>query len=150
MKTKIIFVALILCALISCSNQTEKEPVVEAKVEAPKNPDSTRFTIVSEPQDTTIKNGEKIVKYKSGKVKMKGMMKDGKREGLWKSFYEDETPWSETTFEAGKKNGRTATWFENGKKRYEGFYTNDIESGKWNYWDESGKLVSTKDYEKKQ
>ena len=80
---------------------------------------------------------------------MHGMMKEGKREGLWKSFYENGLKWSETTFAAGIKNGKTSTWYENGKKRYDGFFTNDLESGKWTYWNESGEQVSTKDFDKK-
>ena len=29
---------------------------------------------------------------------MQGMMKDGKREGLWKSFYENGNQWSESFY----------------------------------------------------
>jgi antitoxin component YwqK of YwqJK toxin-antitoxin module len=100
---------------------------------------------VSKP-DSIISNGEFIQYYKNGVTKMRGIMKNGKREGLWKSFYEIGAPWSETTFKDGKKDGKTATWYENEKKRYEGFYTNDAESGKWIYWDESGKKVTEKTY----
>jgi antitoxin component YwqK of YwqJK toxin-antitoxin module len=148
MKTKITLFAFLLTGLIACSNQPTEKPVVDEKVEKYINPDSTNFTIVSQ-QDTTTQEGESITKYKNGKVKMQGMMKAGKRNGLWKSFYEDGTAWSETTFEAGIKNGKTITWFPNGKKRYEGFYTNDNESGNWTYWDEQGKEVSKKNYDVK-
>jgi antitoxin component YwqK of YwqJK toxin-antitoxin module len=55
--------------------------------------------------------------------------------------------WSETTFKAGIKNGKTTTWYENGKKRYDGFYKNDLESGKWTYWNEAGELVNTQDFD---
>lgn len=96
--------------------------------------------------DSVINNGEYIQYYKNGVTKMRGIMKDGKREGLWKSFYENGSPWSETTFKEGKKDGKTTTWYENEKKRYEGFYTKDVESGKWIYWDEKGKLVTEKNY----
>lgn len=146
MKTKIIFCSLIMIGLVSCSNQPADEKTEKAKIENPANSSSTTFTIVSS-QDTTTKDGESIIKYSSGNVKMHGMMKAGKREGLWKSFYENGLKWSETTFEAGIKNGRTSTWYENGKKRYDGFFTNDIESGKWTYWNEAGELVDTKDFD---
>ena len=88
MKTKTILFSLIIIGLISCSNQAGDEKATEAKIENSSNSDSTTFTIVSS-QDTTIKDGESITKYPSGNVKMHGMMKDGKREGLWKSFYEN-------------------------------------------------------------
>jgi antitoxin component YwqK of YwqJK toxin-antitoxin module len=98
-------------------------------------------------KDSVIKNGEYIQYYKNGVIKISGIMKDGKREGLWKSFYENGSPWSETTFKNGVKNGKTITWYENEKKRYEGFYTNDSESGKWIFLDEKGNVVTKKDYD---
>ncbi len=143
MQTKTILFSVIICGLLACSNQASDQPGVQTNIEKASNPDSTTFTIVTE-QDST-QNGESIIKYKSGKVKMQGMMKDGKREGLWKSFYENGNQWSESVFTAGIKNGKTSTWYENGNKRYDGFYTNDMESGKWTYWDEAGKLFTTRD-----
>jgi antitoxin component YwqK of YwqJK toxin-antitoxin module len=145
MKTKIISFSILMTGLLSCSNQTP-EKQEEVKVEAPVNQDSTRFTIATEQQDSVVNTGESIQKYKNGVIRMRGMMKDGKREGLWKSWYENGTPWSETTFAAGVRDGKTVTWYENGNKRYEGAYTNDMESGKWTYWDEKGKEAITKDY----
>ena len=133
--------------LISCSNQTEKAPAkVEAVIPIAKDSSSAvRFTITNK-QDSVIQEGESIQRYKNGVIKMRGQMKNGKREGAWKSWYEDGTQWSETAFKEGIKNGPTTTWYENGKKRYEGYYTNDNESGKWTYWDENGKQQSSKDY----
>lgn len=102
--------------------------------------------IFTEKNDSLIKNGEYIKYYKNGVIEMRGMMKDGKREGLWKSWYEDGSPWSETTFKDGKKNGKTTTWYGNDKKRYEGFYENDLEAGRWTFWAENGKVQSTQNY----
>lgn len=150
MKTYFILSLFFSVGLISCSNQTEKNAVkTEATTVATSDSSSSNF-IITNPQDTAIiSDGESIQRYKNGVVKMKGLMKDGKREGLWKSWYEDGTPWSETTFSAGIKNGPTTTWFPNGKKRYQGFFSNDTESGKWKFWDENGKEQLVKDFETK-
>ncbi|MBA3970785.1 MAG: hypothetical protein H0X46_01325 [Bacteroidetes bacterium] len=145
MKTKVVLFSILMTGLLSCSNQNAEEAVEVKVVNAP-NPDSTRFTITTDDQDSVVNNGESIQRYDNGVIRMRGMMKDGKREGLWKSWYENGTPWSETTFLAGVKTGKTITWYENGNKRYEGEYINDIESGKWKYWDEKGKEVTTKDH----
>jgi antitoxin component YwqK of YwqJK toxin-antitoxin module len=148
MKVYFILPLLFSVGLISCANQTEKTP---AKVETETTADSsntTKFTIISK-QDSVVKDGESVQKYKNGAVKMSGMMKAGKRDGLWKSWYDTGVPWSETTFKDGVKNGPTTTWYENGKMRYKGFYTNDTESGMWTYWGEDGKQQSSKDYGKK-
>lgn len=148
MKTKIVGCFFIVSGLISCSNQAGDEKVQTAEIVVAPNPDSARFTILGS-QDSTITNGESIVKYPNGNVKMAGMMKNGQRDGLWKSYYENGLPWSETTFSNGIRNGKTSTWYENGKKRYDGFYTNDVESGTWTYWDEKGGVATTKDFGKK-
>ena len=76
---------------------------------------------------------------------MRGFLKNNMREGVWRSWYENGLPWSETEFKGGIKNGRTSTWYENGKKRYEGFFTNDKETGSWTFWDENGVVVAEKD-----
>lgn len=103
------------------------------------------FVFVSE-KDTVPHNGEYISYYKNGVMEMRGVMKNGKREGLWKSWYEDGSPWSETTFKNGVKNGKTTTWYDNEQKRYEGYYSDDKESGIWTFWDESGKQQQRKKF----
>jgi antitoxin component YwqK of YwqJK toxin-antitoxin module len=126
----------------ACGNNTGKKEAIQhdtIKSEAPAS---------AVAQDSIIQNGEYIRHYESGVIKMRGMMKNGKREGLWKSWYANGSPWSETTFQGGLKNGRTTTWYENEKKRYDGFYTNDIESGKWTFWDEQGNVVKEVEYTK--
>jgi len=131
--------------LTSCDNGTSQS--LDKSVQR----DTVKTNKIIEPagKDSVIKNGEFIQYYKNGVTKMRGMMKEGKRDGLWKSFYENGSPWSETTFKDGVKEGKTTTWFENEQKRYEGFYKNDAESGKWTFWDEKGKLVTEKDYDSK-
>ncbi|MFL5764569.1 MAG: toxin-antitoxin system YwqK family antitoxin [Bacteroidia bacterium] len=138
-------------AVLSCKNEAgmQKKENAETAVVKTDSALTTTFTIAGS-QDTVEVNGDHIERYKNGGIRIQGKMKDGKREGLWKSWYEDGKPWSETTFKAGIRNGKTKTWYENGNPRYEGEYTNDNESGKWTYWDESGKEVTKKDYDKKQ
>ena len=96
--------------------------------------------------DSILQNGEYITHYKNGQVEMVGQMKGGKREGVWKSYYMDGSPWSETTFIEGVKNGKTITWFDNEQKRYEGFYKDGKESGRWAFWSQDGKQELVKEY----
>lgn len=137
-----IFFLFIIIGLFSCSEETAKT-IDDKKIQH----DTIQAEFVfTEKKETVIQNGEQIKYHKNGVIEMRGMMKEGKRDGLWKSFYENGSPWSETTFKDGKKNGKTTTWYDNEKKRYEGFYTNDAESGKWIFWDENGKIQNTKNY----
>lgn len=147
---RILFFAIAL-VLYSCSGDTPKSEVKETQSEVKKmdvavTADTIQSTFSFAFAKDTVENGEEIKHYTNGVIQMRGMMKNGKRNGLWKSWYEDGSPWSESTFENGIKTGKTTTWYENGKKRYEGFYTNNVESGKWTYWNEEGKLTATKDY----
>ena len=144
MKKCILFL-LISMGLFSCNGE-KKSPKPEVAETKPVKVDSTLSTFRLTDEKDTVQNGEEIKNYKNGAKRIRGMMKDGKRQGVWKSWYEDGTQWSETTFKDGKKDGATTTWYENGKKRYQGFYTNDTESGKWEYWDENGKFIESKDF----
>jgi antitoxin component YwqK of YwqJK toxin-antitoxin module len=59
--------------------------------------------------------------YKDGKVLKEGPLNsDVKRNGLWKSYYRDGILWSEGDFVNGIREGKTATYFANGQKYYEG------------------------------
>ncbi|MCW3085295.1 MAG: hypothetical protein JWP12_2661 [Bacteroidetes bacterium] len=132
---------------MSCTN-AGKAPVAEAQ----HDPVLRDTILLHSPvknvaKDSILQNGEYIERYTTGVVRIRGMMKDGQREGLWKSFYDNGSPWSETTFEAGKKQGPTTTWYENEKKRYTGFYKNDEEAGNWMFWDEKGKVITVKNYD---
>jgi len=134
-----------ICFVIaSCKTKTTREENIQEK----KDTIQREFAFESK-TDSVVTNGEQIYYHKSGAVEMRGIMKNNQRDGLWKSFYENGLPWSETTFKEGKKDGRTTTWYENGQKRYEGFFTNDLESGKWVYWHEDGTIAGTHNYDLK-
>ncbi len=81
--------------------------------------------------------------HPNGMVKFRGKKVNGKREGLWVSFYEDGKKWSETTFRNGLKSGITRTYYENGMMRYSGEYTNDERSHIWKFYTEEGDLDRT-------
>ena len=150
MSMRLLLIALIITTLFSCSGKAPVDDSITVQNSQQKiDTSSTTTFVIKNTKDTTIKNGESIKYYKNGNIKMRGMMKDGKREGLWKSWYDNAFPWSETEFKEGIKNGKTVTWYENKQKRYEGFYTNDEESGHWTYWDQNGKVVASKDYDDK-
>jgi len=84
--------------------------------------------------------------YENKQIQMDGEFKDGKRNGLWLSWYSNGNKWSEGTFKNGKSEGKRTTYFENGKVRYEGFYKDDQRTGKWRFYDETGKLLAEQDF----
>lgn len=136
-----VYLLLILFCLISCNSKKEnssRESRIEQKIIS---------KIFSEPKKIE-ENGEYIDRYPNGVIKMRGFKVRGKRSGVWKSWYENGSPWSETAFSEGMKNGKTTTWYKNEQKRYEGYYKNDVETGKWTFWDEKGKIINQKSYDK--
>lgn len=86
--------------------------------------------------------------YPEGQKRIEGTYKDGKREGLWRYWYENGNLWSEGYYKADVRHGRSTVWHENGKKYYEGHYTDGERTGKWKFWDEDGKLLKEIDYNK--
>jgi antitoxin component YwqK of YwqJK toxin-antitoxin module len=46
----------------------------------------------------------------------------------------------------GIRIGPFTSWWPNGNKQEEGVFLNDDADGKWTEWDESGALVSAREY----
>ena len=133
-------------AVCACnSNSSEKKDTAPSAV-APKVID---YTTASSKDTSGVQDGESIVRYKNGVIKMRGAMKGGKRDGPWQSWYENGMQWSESIYDMGIKNGKTSTWYINSQKRYDGFYTNDKPSGNWIFYNEKGKKVDEHNYNAK-
>jgi antitoxin component YwqK of YwqJK toxin-antitoxin module len=114
-------------------------------------PDSWKNTImypsgkVKLAESYMIENGDTIVTaqkvyHENGQMYMFGNIVDHERNGVWKTFYDDGTPWSETAFKNGVTDGPTKTWYKNGKIRFTGFFKDGEKSGTWYWYDEKGNL----------
>ncbi|NBP68771.1 MAG: hypothetical protein EBR30_17880 [Cytophagia bacterium] len=92
-----------------------------------------------------IKNGNGIFKRYNDMdtlVLETGLIKTGKREGLWKLFNENGSLTAEITYETGKLNGPYKVYFESGEINFEGFMTNDKREGEWKWFYETGQVES--------
>jgi len=49
--------------------------------------------------------------------------------------------------ELGQYHGASVSYYESGQKKNDGSYSHGFRTGKWNNYDESGKLVSTDEYD---
>lgn len=99
--------------------------------------------------DPRLDGNEYEEKYPDGRIRIKGYVIGGYREGQWMSFYPNGNPWSSSFYKKGKLNGATVTFYENGQMRYKGEYREDTRSGLWTFWDEKGKQIEQIDYSKK-
>lgn len=79
--------------------------------------------------------------YDNGQPKIKGMIVDGQRDGLWVSFYEDGVRWTEENYINGKLEGRTINFYPSGLLRFRGQYMDGEKAGLWQFYDEEGKLI---------
>ncbi len=78
-----------------------------------------------------------------------GLLRDGKPEGLWVWYHEDEKlqKKQEVTFVNGKEEGIQKSWYWNGQQRSEQEYKNGVRHGKRTTWKEDGGLLGKKTYE---
>ncbi len=110
--------------------------------------DTSKMHAVKQSADTSIKDGQHVVRYPNGVIKEKSYYAAGRRQGECQSFYQSGKLWSDDFFDAGVLDGIATSYYENGQKKYDGSYTKGKPSGIWNFYDESGKLTHSKNYGK--
>ena len=85
--------------------------------------------------------------YKNGSIYLGGPVKDNLRNGLWKSWREDGTPWSEAEYSNDKEDGINRTFHENGELYYEGHYKDGKRVGNWVFYWKDGEKLKEIDYD---
>ena len=98
----------------------------------------------------TLKDGDFIMRYPNGVIRMKGFYMHGKRDGEWVSFFEDGKVQSEGYFKQGYRDGKGTVYYPNtGNKMYEGNYKDGVMVGIWKYYNTDGTFNKEVDYSKK-
>jgi antitoxin component YwqK of YwqJK toxin-antitoxin module len=62
--------------------------------------------------------------------------------GIWFEFDKRDQLILIGEFENGMKKGKWTTWYNNGKKKSEGFYSNDQKYGMWICWQKNSVTIS--------
>ena len=119
---KLLFTFLML-VFIGCSSDTVNE--IDPVIESPSK---------------DITDGEFIEYHSNGNIKTKGLLKNGKRTGVWTSYFVSGKVQSESKFDKGKLNGKTATYYPNGNVQYMGLYINNEKDDNWFFYREDGAL----------
>jgi len=102
---------------------------------------NTTSTIVA----TSTKDYQEF--YETGELKIEGDYdNDEERNGVWVSYYDNGTKWSESNYSHGLRSGHSITFYPNGNIRYVGEYKADKQFGKWTFYDEEGNLVKEESY----
>ncbi|MBC7411603.1 MAG: hypothetical protein H7331_04015 [Bacteroidia bacterium] len=94
------------------------------------------------------KTGNDTVYYDDSKkqVRFAGELIMGKRNGIWKAYYQNGTLWSEGQYVNGSGEGLSHIFYPDGSIKIMGFYTNDKPSGVWQFFDEQGTMTHEIDY----
>jgi len=75
-----------------------------------------------------------------------GNYKNGKRDGKWTTWYEDNLKLSEGNYKNGIRDGKWTTWYENGLKWTERNYKDGKEDGKSTEWFANGQIKTEENY----
>lgn len=87
-------------------------------------------------------------RYDNGRLRIQGNMVNGKREGLWKYFYDNGMLWSKGYYQDDLQHGMSSVYFRSGILRMQGEYANGENIGVWSFWNEEGELIKKVDVEK--
>ena len=114
--------------------------------------------------------GDVFELHKDGSRKYTGLLKGGKKDGLWTSWYENGQKDEEVVYKDGEEHGLVTNWYENGQKsekitmRYgkldglykrwhrngkkwsEGGFKDGERDGLWNRWHDNGQKWSEQTY----
>lgn len=84
--------------------------------------------------------------HDNGALNLEGNIKDGKREGEFKSYYPSGSLYSVGAFVDGKREGRGLVYHENGQLNIDGDYHEGKPSGLWKFYDTEGNLLYTNEF----
>jgi hypothetical protein len=81
-----------------------------------------------------------------GAIKARGESRDGRpHDGAFYDWWTTDQK-ALVTYKKGKRHGAAISWYENGQRRWQGAYDNDVPAGTWRHWDAKGNLVAAGTY----
>jgi hypothetical protein len=92
-----------------------------------------------------IMNGGFFIRNYNGDILVKGQMRNGKKEGTFKEYFDNGKLSRESAFKNDLQHGKVVLYYENGKKRMEGTYVEGERDGLWTWYDEQGKVENTQE-----
>lgn len=118
---------------VACNSQTAEtkklEPTTKVEQEKPDDSHFVRF-------------------HDNGALYIDGQKENGKKVGYWSSWYKNGQLQSEVSFEKGERQGSYKAFFPNGQLRVEGTYNLGKSVKVWNFYDSTGVLLKTVDFDK--
>lgn len=98
----------------------------------------------------TYKNGYKDglseTWYDNGKPEEITHYNKGEKDGEYMHWSSDSVLLEHSNYVSGELDGHYETWYDNGKKKEDGYYNLGNKNKTWKTWDKNGKLLSVKHY----
>jgi len=95
-----------------------------------------------------IKNGKKeglwIEYHTNGYLKSKGKFENGNKEGTWVKYYSNKQLKSKGKFENGNKEGLRIKYYSNGQLKSKGDFINSNKEGSWEWYNLDGTIDGKK------
>lgn len=92
-------------------------------------------------------NRKEVKYYSNGVLLSEGTRREGKKEGLWRSYHLDGSLWSVHQYAGGVQTGDYNVWHRNGNLRISGAFKDGEESGKWYFMSEQGDTIRVMNYD---
>lgn len=144
---KEIFV-LILCCALSNGLAAPKKAVPQAE-QVPSNAaaldtirenfsDGTLARLYTVQKGTDIREGVAVTYHPNGKVAVEAPYKNGKLDGVFRSYYENGNPWQTIGYREGVEHGISTDYYENGMKKLREVYKDGVLDGMSEQYSERG------------
>lgn len=91
-------------------------------------------------------NGPQVQQLPDGTT-LRGVLRDGQRKGIWRSFTPQGRLLSQTEYLDGKAQGPVVVFHTNGSVRYQGQHHKGTPVGEWRFHDPAGALIKTVVYD---
>ena len=91
---------------------------------------------------------KQVVRFSSGEPQYEGLVKEGRREGIWQEWDEAGTLRSKTSYQAGMKTGEYKQYDAAGQLIVSGTHLNDRRIGTWVFYDRATTTWTSHEYKK--
>jgi antitoxin component YwqK of YwqJK toxin-antitoxin module len=152
MKNTLLYLVLVLLS-VQCSQKDNSNIDQSAESETSVYYDSSKIKDSEITLDVTnsvptekLKNGDFKSYFPEGQLKVSGFVEQGKRVGVWISYFPNGNKQSENNYVNGMLSGKTVVLYSNGQIMYIGYYNNGAPDGEWLYYDETGKMTKHLNY----
>ena len=98
------------------------------------------------PNEETPFTGKAVAKWPNGQECLEHNYKDGKRNGLYTSWYKNGQKMLEINYKDGKQDGLSTHWYDNGQKEAEITYKDGKQDGLWIIYNQEGTETGRETY----